>query len=144
MTTSYNSAGHKESPHKYDFEDVDDAPLPARKAKPNAVTTDEVFDLLCRKQHVNPDYITDARFRSLVNISELATAKINALYAYKLTARIEAVYAYTGELREMTEHKAAADAEIVRLDGKLIDMTDQRDAARADAVRLALEMEAKS
>lgn len=69
--------------------------LPARKSKTApkpGVTTDEVFTWLTDKQHVNPDYITDARFRSLMNISEQATAKLSALYAHQLTAAIEAVY----------------------------------------------------
>lgn len=124
MTTSYNSAGHKESPHKYDFEDgpelsASSGPLPARKAKPVPIwqrvfavadarewartpTTDEVFTWLTDKQHVNPDYISDARFRSLVTISEQAAAKLNALYAHQLTAKIEAAMSKPNDA-EVTE-----------------------------------------
>ena len=63
------------------------------RAVPLQFTTAEVFVWLCDKQRVNPDYISDARYRSLGMIAEQATAKLNALYAHALTTQIESVYA---------------------------------------------------
>lgn len=44
-------------------------------------TVDEVFQWYCDAQHINPDHLTDARWRSLRYMAEQTTVKLNALFA---------------------------------------------------------------
>lgn len=49
---------------------------------PQPFTIDEVFLWICQARGVkNPDYLSDARYRSLRYAAEQATAKLNALFA---------------------------------------------------------------
>ena len=48
---------------------------------PLTFTVAEVFEWVCDKQRINPDHLTDARWRSLRYMAEQATRKLNALFA---------------------------------------------------------------
>ena len=48
---------------------------------PLTFTVDEVFNWFCAAQHINPEHLTDARWRSLRYIAEQIAHKLDALFA---------------------------------------------------------------
>jgi len=55
--------------------------VPIPTTAPLTFTVDEIFEWVCDRQHINPEHLTDARWRSLCYIAEQTTRKLNALFA---------------------------------------------------------------
>lgn len=55
--------------------------VPVPTTAPLTFTVAEIFAWICDKQHINPEHLTDAHWRSLRYIAEQTALKLNALFA---------------------------------------------------------------